>query len=74
MSGKRHGVSLRSIAGGDQNDIRKAWSIRPVMKMIKRGPKPEESDLGFQVLDLTLELFLSLISFIIALLAGSGLA
>lgn len=74
MSGKGHGVSVRPIARGDQNDIRKARSIRPVMKMIERGPKPEESNLRFQVFDLTLELFLSLISFIVALLARSGVA
>ena len=74
MSGKWHSISLSAIAGGDQNNIRKARSIRPIMKMIERGPKPEESNLSFQVFDLTLELFLSLISFLVTLLAGSGVA
>lgn len=74
MSRQGHGVSLRPITGGDQNNIRKARSIRPIVKMIERGPEPEESDLRFQVFDLPLELFLSLVSFLVALLAGPGVA
>lgn len=75
MSRHRHGGATGGILGGDQNDVGEARWVGPtgvVVMGIDWGPKLEESNLGFEIFDLTLELLFRLVGLLVAFLACAG--
>ena len=74
MSRDGNGRATRAVLGGDQNDVGEARCMEPIAMVmwIDWGPEPEESNLGLEIIDLALELFLRLVSLIVALLARAG--
>lgn len=74
MSRHGNGGDSGGVLGGDQNDVGEARGVGPtgVVMGIDGGPEPEESNLGFEIVDLALELFFRLVSLLIAFLARAG--
>ena len=61
MSGNREG---KSVIGGKQKDVSVGGGI-------VRREEGKEGEFGFQFVDLTLQLFLCLVGFFVALFAGA---
>lgn len=77
MSGNGDGGGgVGGVMGGDHNDVGEARGEKArgldLERGIDWGREAEKSDLGFEIVDLALELLLGLVGFLVALLARAG--